>query len=95
MCRMASEKQSPPSQQQRGCEHKKAPGRVARGFRGVGADDGNRTRVICLEGRGSTIELHPRTPEGDTKILAVIVHVRDIYTPLPYDGAADNASIGV
>ena len=31
-----------------------------------GADDGNRTRVICLEGRGSTIELHPRTPEGDT-----------------------------
>lgn len=27
--------------------------------RGVGADDGNRTRVICLEGRRSTIELHP------------------------------------
>ena len=27
---------------------------------GVGADDGNRTRVICLEGRRSTIELHPR-----------------------------------
>ena len=52
----------PPSQQQRGCEHKKAPGRVARGFPSVGADDGNRTRVICLEGRGSTIELHPRTP---------------------------------
>ena len=25
-----------------------------------GADDGNRTRVICLEGRRSTIELHPR-----------------------------------
>ena len=73
----------------------KAPGRVARGFRNAGADDGNRTRVICLEGRGSTIELHPRTPEGDTKILAGIVHVRDIYTPLPYDGAPDNTSIGV
>ena len=42
------------------------------------AGDGNRTRAICLEGRGSTIELHPRTPEGDTKILAGIVHVRDI-----------------
>ena len=26
---------------------------------GIGADDGNRTRTICLEGRGSTIELHP------------------------------------
>src|SRR5699024_2580540 len=25
-----------------------------------GAGDGNRTRTICLEGRGSTIELHPR-----------------------------------
>src|SRR5690625_2858430 len=24
------------------------------------ADDENRTRTICLEGRGSTIELHPR-----------------------------------
>ena len=24
------------------------------------AGDGNRTRAICLEGRGSTIELHPR-----------------------------------
>ena len=27
---------------------------------GGGADGGNRTRVICLEGRRSTIELHPR-----------------------------------
>ena len=72
----------------------KAPGRAARGFPGSGADDGNRTRVICLEGRGSTIELHPRTPEGDTKILAGIVHVRDIYTPLPYDGAADISPTG-
>ena len=61
-----------------GCEHGKAPGQVARGFPNAGADDGNRTRVICLEGRGSTIELHPRTPGGDTKILAVIIHVRDI-----------------
>src|SRR5690625_687669 len=26
----------------------------------LGADDENRTRTICLEGRGSTIELHPR-----------------------------------
>ena len=78
MCRMASEKQSPPSQQQRGCEHKKAPGRVARGFPSAGADDGNRTRVICLEGRGSTIELHPRALEGDTKIVAGIVRVRDL-----------------
>ena len=25
-----------------------------------GAGDGNRTRVACLEGRGSTIELHPQ-----------------------------------
>src|SRR5699024_9648813 len=25
-----------------------------------GAGDGNRTRTICLEGRGSTIELHPQ-----------------------------------
>lgn len=25
----------------------------------TGADDENRTRVVCLEGRGSTIELHP------------------------------------
>jgi hypothetical protein len=24
-----------------------------------GAGDGNRTHAICLEGRGSTIELHP------------------------------------
>ena len=77
-----------------GCEHKKAPGRSARGFRCSGADDGNRTRVICLEGRGSTIELHPRTPEGDTKIVAGIVHVRDIYTPLPYDGAPDISPTG-
>ena len=29
-----------------------------------GADDGNRTRVASLEDWGSTIELHPRTPEG-------------------------------
>ena len=72
----------------------KAPGRVARGFPCAGADDGNRTRVICLEGRGSTIELHPRTPEGDTKILAGIVHVRDIYTRLPYDGAPDTSPTG-
>ena len=28
--------------------------------RGNGASDGNRTRVACLEGRGSTIELHSR-----------------------------------
>ena len=28
-----------------GCEHKKAPGRSARGFPSAGADDGNRTRV--------------------------------------------------
>ncbi|EDN81391.1 hypothetical protein ACTODO_01864 [Schaalia dentiphila ATCC 17982] len=34
--------------------------------------------MICLEGRGSTIELHPRAPEGDTKIVAGIVRVRDI-----------------
>src|SRR5699024_11121103 len=27
----------------------------------LGAGDENRTRTICLEGRGSTIELHPRT----------------------------------
>ena len=27
---------------------------------GFGAGDGNRTRVSCLEGRGSTIELHRR-----------------------------------
>ncbi len=26
----------------------------------VGADRGNRTLVFCLEGSGSTIELHPR-----------------------------------
>lgn len=26
----------------------------------LGAGDENRTRTICLEGRGSTIELHPR-----------------------------------
>lgn len=26
----------------------------------IGAADGNRTRVICLEGRGSTIELQPQ-----------------------------------
>ena len=50
-----------------GCEQKKAPDQLARGFPYCGADDGNRTRVICLEGRGSTIELHPRTPEGDTQ----------------------------
>ena len=31
-----------------------------RGRSSFGADDGNRTRVICLEGRGSTIELRPR-----------------------------------
>ena len=65
-------------QEHLGCEHRKAPGRVARGFPSAGADDGNRTRVICLEGRGSTIELHPRTPGGDTPILPGIVHVRDI-----------------
>lgn len=33
---------------------------------GTGAGDGNRTRVTCLEGRCSTIELHrrmvPRAP---------------------------------
>lgn len=29
-----------------------------------GADDGNRTRVASLEDWGSTIELHPRIPEG-------------------------------
>ena len=46
---------------------KESPGPLARGFPYCGADDGNRTRVICLEGRGSTIELHPRTPEGDTQ----------------------------
>ena len=73
----------------------KAPGRSARGFPSAGADDGNRTRVICLEGRGSTIELHPRTPGGDTKILTGIVHVRDIYSPLPYDGASDSSPRGV
>lgn len=27
----------------------------------VGAADGNRTHVTCLEGRGSTIELQPRS----------------------------------
>ena len=79
MCRMASEKQSPPQVSSNvGCEHRKAPGQLARGFPSAGADDGNRTRVICLEGRGSTIELHPRALEGDTKIVAGIVHVRDI-----------------
>ena len=29
-----------------------------------GASDGNRTRTICLEGRGSTIELHSRGEAG-------------------------------
>ena len=39
---------------------KKAPIRPA--FESeLGAGDENRTRTICLEGRGSTIELHPRT----------------------------------
>src|SRR4051812_12392229 len=33
------------------------------------AGDGNRTHVACLEGRYSTIELHPREPRG---------HPRDI-----------------
>ena len=30
-----------------------------------GAGDGNRTRTACLEGRGSTIELHPRDCETE------------------------------
>lgn len=32
-----------------------------------GASDGNRTRVICLEGRGFTIKLHSRTPNDLSK----------------------------
>ena len=31
---------------------------------GLGAGDGNRTRVACLEGRSSTIELHRRMMQG-------------------------------
>ena len=35
-----------------------------------GASDGNRTRVICLEGRGFTIKLHSRITISDPLILA-------------------------
>ena len=82
------------SRNSRGNKKYAHPDTLYPGERINGADDGNRTRVICLEGRGSTIELHPRTPEGDTKILAGIVHVRDIYTRLPYDGAPDTSPTG-
>lgn len=34
------------------------------GFMALGAGDGNRTRVACLEGRCSTIELHRRVCPG-------------------------------
>ena len=33
-------------------------------------------------------------PEGTWMILAVIVYVRDIYSPLPYDGSADTSPTG-
>ena len=46
-----------------GCQWEKEWGRS----HGPGAGDGNRTRVACLEGRSSTIELHRRmVPGADT-----------------------------
>ena len=36
---------------------------------GLGADDGNRTRVASLEDWGSTIELHPRSVRESSSFL--------------------------
>ena len=38
--------------------------------RGLGADDGNRTRVASLEDWGSTIELHPRSVGESSSFLS-------------------------
>lgn len=34
---------------------------LLQGFPQIGADDGNRTHVVCLEGSNSAIELRPLT----------------------------------
>lgn len=42
--------------------HEKAPNSLSGAFYKRAGDE-NRTRVVCLEGRGSTIELHPRAEQ--------------------------------
>jgi hypothetical protein len=44
-------------------------------FQRFKAGEGNRTLVICLEGRGSTIELHPRLVSILVERLGGRVHI--------------------
>lgn len=81
--RIADDGQSVPiiavNREEERAEKQTAPHKRGRGVSGAG--DGNRTRVISLEGWGSTIELHPRKP-NDYNLKVPFVKTNPMNNPL-------------
>ena len=67
-------------------EKKKATG-IADDLLKRGAGDGNRTRVMSLEGSGSTIELHPHGRDDRIRTCDILLPKQARYQTAPRPGA--------